>query len=409
MDNYSTKKYSDDKKEQPDKGSDLSLREVKASPTDFAAGKPYRGKLKNDDDHNLNEEYRKTKVDSEVKDDIRVIEPTLDKTIETIDINEVRKNFTNISKEILKVYEDFNCILRENNIDNRNISYLKEEYTLLKREYEYTFNAKAAYNAVEKIKILLNDLKTIKDIDVLKTLGDFSCTYEVLKTTYNNNCQLFKDKSVMKIYSQLNFTQKEYDLLIEKFKKFKKSTEIESIKNIINEMKMFTSKLESAHIVKNTLKMLGRLKDLYIKIDHTYNNLSFSLKEAAIFKRSGIFPEIYQSLVIAHDSIMEAVETSVSSQKPGADQLANPGQESYDERSLTMFPRKSDMIQAFKAIYAEQDWSTKLSAIEEQGQRMLKKLEKLKKEVEQSRQQHRIWEKFPSRFSPNYRVNQVKR
>ena len=115
-------KHSDDKKEQFDKESDKSLREVKSSSADFAAGKPYQGTLKKENDHNLSRGYEKTNAAPRGKDDIKIIEPPSDKTNETIDINEVRKNFTNISKEILKAYEDIKRILHEHNIDKQSVS-----------------------------------------------------------------------------------------------------------------------------------------------------------------------------------------------------------------------------------------------------------------------------------------------
>ena len=64
MDDYLIEKHSDDKKQQFDKESDSSLRKVKSSSVDFAAGKPYQGILKKENNHNLNREYERTKVDS---------------------------------------------------------------------------------------------------------------------------------------------------------------------------------------------------------------------------------------------------------------------------------------------------------------------------------------------------------
>ena len=223
--------------------------------------------------------------------------------------------------------------MRGNNVDNRNISYLKEEYTLLKREYEYTFNAKAAYYVTEKMRILLNDLKVIKDVNQLNALF----AYKNLETTYSKTEQLFKDKNVMEIYNQPDFLQQEYKSLTEKFKK---STEIENIKSITNKMIFFIYKLKSAYEVNEALKNLSA----YIKTKYAYDAISESLEEIDIFKQSGILPATCQSLEASHYSVIGELQMAAK--------------------------------EFFKDINEKQDHSINLvtSEIEEQGQIMLNKL-----------------------------------
>jgi hypothetical protein len=371
MKKYFIKECYDDKSKQSDKGSASSSREIKASSADFAAGKSYRGVLQREDDHDFESAYKKRKVDFEEKYGIKIIEPSPDKTNETIG-HEVRKNFIAISNNILEAYTKFDDKLYEDEIYNHSGGFSLEEYNSLTQKFENSTKIKDANSIIEKMKVWLDRLNSMKDANTLEILEDFNNTYEMLKNTYDDTSQLFDNILVMNLYNQRSFPQKEYNSLTQKFEEFKKSTEIEDIKNITNEMKMFISKLNSAHEAFDTLKGLRSLSDMCKEIKHTYNTLLYSLEETEIFKRSGILPETYKSLMVAHDSIMSKLRMTVKD---------------------------------FKKIHIEPGWNTDLvqSALEatEQGEIMLDKLDKLKEKVEQSRQQHRIWEKRLSQLYPN--------
>jgi hypothetical protein len=370
MKKYFIKVYLDDKRNQSDKGSASSSGEIKASSADFAAGKSYQGVLKKADDHDFEREYKKRKVDSGEKDDIKIIEPSPDKTNETIS-NEIQEKFINLSRDVLKTHEDILCLSDKKKIYTQSGGFSLEEYDSLKAKFEKSTKTEDADNIIKKMEMWLNKLEILKD---------FHTAYELLKTTYYDTHQLFNDKSIMRVYNQPDFPHKEYNSLTEKFEKVKKSTKIENFKNITIKMELFTSELDSVYETKGALEELKYLNDMYTKIKRTYNTLLFSLKEAEIFKRSGILPETYKSLMVTHESIMRELQMTVKD---------------------------------FKKAHAEIGWNEDfvLLAIDEtaQGQTILNKLEKLKVEVEQSRQQNRIHEAHTSRFSPNYRGNQAER